>query len=638
MPGLFGIYAKTQKLSESQLRKMGSRMAESMQCASWLLTEIWASPAFCGGRVHLGVVHPAPQPLVTKDQLTRVWIDGEMFIPPAGTSNRNPSAEELYELRGGAAARLAEIDGAFVFACFNEHTRELTLANDRLGFRPLYYTETADWFAYASEVKALLAIKEKLPELDEVSLRQFFGLDHMLGERTWWKGIELIPPASLWRISATGRAAHVYWSFDEIRRHPQSLDEVQEAFGRLWAEDVRRHSRRGPMPLFLSGGLDSRLLLAELLAQGADVVAITYGSRESPEVKPACLSAKAAGVAHRLLCLDTDNWWQGREHAIWRTDGLVNGNHLHPAIATDEVHLGECYSPMNIAGDMLFGGSHLVRTTPRDWHGAPEQLIESQYGSNPFFSRDEVLAISVNDAVRYANGPSSDCFHLRQRYRRYVLHSPGCLSAHCEFGFPGLSLALLQLFLGALTDEERFNHKFYNRFLVARHPRYFADIPWQGTGRGLAETFFVRLVRSAKKKTRDFLNTLGTRYPRYFGAGPQSGNGPKLANRLPMRVTREVTNRVRRRITNREVATNQWFVNFPESIRKHRVRERLVGEDLLADAYLGGAATRVLSDPQGRSLPAQSVIAILTFETYLRQVAGMPSLGDFTSSHRRSSG
>jgi hypothetical protein len=57
--------------------------------------------------------------------------------------------------------------------------------------------ETEKWFAFAGEVKALLAICERTPQLDDVSLRQFFGFDHMLGERTWWQGIELLPPASV---------------------------------------------------------------------------------------------------------------------------------------------------------------------------------------------------------------------------------------------------------------------------------------------------------------------------------------------------------------------------------------------------------------------------------------------------------
>jgi glutamine amidotransferase-like protein len=59
----------------------------------------------------------------------------------------------------------------FALARYEPDTRQLTLCNDRLGFRPLYTLDTPDWFAYASEVKALLAIVEKLPPLDDTALR-----------------------------------------------------------------------------------------------------------------------------------------------------------------------------------------------------------------------------------------------------------------------------------------------------------------------------------------------------------------------------------------------------------------------------------------------------------------------------------
>jgi len=96
---------------------------------------------------------------------------------------------------------LSDVDGVFALACYDLNKRELFLGNDRLGFRPLYYTETKEWLAYASEVKALLAILDWIPDLDKISLRQFFGFGYMLGERTWWEGIKLFPPASVWRIS-----------------------------------------------------------------------------------------------------------------------------------------------------------------------------------------------------------------------------------------------------------------------------------------------------------------------------------------------------------------------------------------------------------------------------------------------------
>jgi len=584
MPGLFGIISKRQKLSEQCLLNMGRRMADSMRRVPWLRAEIWGNESFCGGSVHLGVLNPEPQPLTASDQSTQLWFDGE-YLPRFMANDADLTAEKVCELVSGCGSKLGDLDGVFNLACFNSETKELVLANDRLGFRPLYYTETDDWFAYSGEVKALLAIRDKLPELDEISLRQFFSFDHMLGERTWWKGIELIPPASLWRISANGLTCHQYWTFDDIRSNPQEEADVQVEFSRLWSEDVRRRVKPGTMPILLSGGQDSRLLVAELRAQGADLVAITFGSKDSPDMKIARRVAATAGVRHRPCYLNTENWWQHREEAIWQTDGLINAFNFQAAIAMNEVHTGNWYSLVNIAGDLLFGGSHLDGTLMQDWRLAPENLLIERYIENPFFSREEGVSASVADVQRYAHGRSPDCFHLHQRMRRFTLHGPGCLAPYCEIVFPGVSYALLQLMLGCLSDGQRSGHKFYNRFLATWYPQYYGDIPWQVTGRGLAESLFTKLSRAFRRRLLHLLARKGNR-----------------------------------------ISPDQWFVNYPECVSKSRIREKLLQEDLIADQFLGGAARRALADGEIQPLRAPLLVSLLTFETYLRRAAGMPSL------------
>src|SRR5205823_610568 len=152
--------------------------------------------------------------------------------------------------------------------------------------------------------------------------------------------------------------------------------EVHEEFGRLWSQAVRQRSKPGPMPLLLSGGLDSRLLLAELTRQGSDLISITFGDPECADMKIAQQCAKTAGIRHRPLPLTAENWWQGREEAIWQTDGLINCLDLHAIIARDEMHTGKCLSHLNLAGDTLFGGSKLGGVASEDWHHHPENLVD----------------------------------------------------------------------------------------------------------------------------------------------------------------------------------------------------------------------------------------------------------------------
>jgi hypothetical protein len=581
MPGLFGILPKRPNFSAGSLLATGKRMADSMRHEPWQRVEIWGNEDFCAGRVHLGIHNPDPQPMSTENGSTLAWFDGEYFPPSNPLSSATPSGDEIHRMLKDSEA-LALTDGAFNVARYDIENRELVLANDRLGLRPLYRAETRDWFAYAGEVKALLVIHDKLPDLDEISLRQFFGFDHMLGERTWWKGIEALPPATVLHVSARDRGRHRYWSFDDIRNEPRKTADVENEMDLLWTLDVKRHSRPGTMPLLLSGGLDSRLLVATLLAQGNDLVAITCGSESSPDINIARRVAKVARIPHRTIYLGPHNWWHRREEAIWQTDGLVNGLNFHVALAIEEMRTGNSYSPVNIAGDLLFGGSHLRRHLIANRPHSVADMLADRYVQNPFFGRREILDASVGDAQPYLAGPSSDCFHLAQRMRRFTLHGSGQLASHCEMAFPGLSRGLLQLMLGSLSEADRIGHKFYNRWLATRYPRYFANLPWQGTGRGLAESHITRLYRGLGYRTKRFL-----------------------------------------RIKKYRIAPLQWFVDYGACIRESSVGEQLLQDGLAVDEYLGGAARRAIQNGAASQLSPQTLLGILTFETYLRKVAGM---------------
>lgn len=586
MPGLFGVLRKTGDLPGERLRIMGLRMADSMRSVPWLQTETWTDGTFFGGRVHLGVLNPAPQPLSAKHLRAHGWFDGDVWSAHSGEAIPI-TAERLQDWLLDERYDFADVDGGFSAALYDERKGELILANDRLGFRPLYWAETKSWFAYAAEAKALLSILDFLPDLDRVGLRQFFGFGYMLGERTWWQGISLVPPATIWRISAGRRDRRRYWTFGTIRRDPRSEQEVQDELGRLWARTIQGRIRPGRMPLQLSGGLDSRLLLAEMRAHGAEIVAITYGDLGSADMRIARRCAERARVPHRAVSLDVDTWWHGREEAIWQTDGLVNGLHLHAAIAAREMHVGARYSLQHSTGDTLYGGSWLGRGNDGDWARSPRRLLERMYLRNPFFSLDDVVEASLPDCEPYLEGPSLDCFTISQRQRRMILTGPIALSSHCEVINPGVGMGMLRLLLGCLTDDQRRGSRFYARFLAQRHPEYFRTIPWQKTGRALGEPWPVRLA-------------LG------------------LRERAARRLGRPIRAR--------------YYADYGEFVEHSRVRDVLRQDHLLLDEVLDGAGRRALQRSTPSELHFEPLLAILTAEVYLRQVAGVPLTGWVTPS------
>ena len=574
MPGLFGVIAKKPNISRAELRAMAMRMADSMQAQPWLRTEVWGDDAFCGGRVHLGVLNPDPQPMVADEGLSRIWFDGEVYLSPEKCGATPTPAEASAWL---SQRSLTDVEGVFTLTCYTPANRQLTIANDRFGFRPLYVTQTDEWFAYAAEVKALLAIRDKLPDVDEIALRQFFGFGHMLSDRTWWTGISVVPPATVWRISPDTQMRSEYWSFAQIRRDPAPERDVQDELGRLWAQSIRQRVKPGTMPLLLSGGFDSRLVLAEVRKQGSDVIAITFGDPRCTDMTIAQQCAQIARVAHHALPLTAENWWHGREEAIWQTDGLINCLDLHVSLASDQMHVGNCHTLTNLSGDTLFGGSKLAGVSSDDWAMHPEKFLSHMYDEapNPFFTRGEVISASVADATPDMTGPSSDCFIFRQRQRRFILYGGLAFAPYSDTVNPAATLPIVRLMLGSLTDEQRIKNKFYNPFLVRKYGEYFAEVPWQATGRGLAESLPKRVLRGIK--------------------GVMGG------------------------------AREDAFADYDTFARDAMTREKLLESTLVVDEVLKGAARRALADEK-RPLGAYALMAIVGFETYFRRAAGMPRL------------
>jgi hypothetical protein len=570
---------------------MGLRMAASMRSLPWLRAEMWLGPRFCGGRVHLGVHNAHAQPLASRDGMSQSWFEGQAY-PAGAATGVTPTGDALVDALAGGGDGLATLDGVYAIARYAPAANELVLATDRLGARPLYWAESERWFAYAGEVKALLAILDGLPDLDETAAVQFLSFDHMLGERTWWKGIQLVPPGSVWHVRPDGITRRRYWSPEQLQHGQHDGADLHGEFGRIFSRVIAQRRRPGHMPLLLSGGLDSRFLLAELRAQGTELTAITFGSRDCSDMRLARRCTRIAGVPHREVLITPDTWWRHHEEAIWQTDGLVNAIHLHVATALDELRSGNVHTLKNNSAGILFGGGWL-RQFETDWRSDPALLLSTMYRRNPLFSADVAIEASRSDCAAYLVGPSADCFTLLQRGRRMTLTGEIAIRAHCEVENPAVALSVLQFVFGALGDEQRRGYRFYTSFLAGRYPHLFARIPSQKTGRGLAESRPVW-----------FVNGVRGRVARMMG--------------------RELRNRYRDR-----------FADYTALVQSSGMRERLLRGDLLLDEYLGGAARSALAAGNGAAgngtaVDARTVMAILTAEIYLRQVVGARGVRDLS--------
>ena len=243
------------------------------------------------------------------------------------TASDSETILHLYALDGLDA--LASLNGMFAFALHDAQKGRLVLARDRLGVKPLYYARLPDRVLFASEVKALLAVWPHEPELDPEALVQSLQNQFNGGANSLIRGIRRLPPATALVIDAElNLREQVYWSPLHVRPRALDFGQAVAEFEPLFRQVMLEHLRADvPYGLFLSGGVDSGVLLAmvtELTGRPVRTFSVGY-----PEGGTADERAEAAAVARRFgaehteIVLDRDRVFRRLPHTVWSTDDLL---------------------------------------------------------------------------------------------------------------------------------------------------------------------------------------------------------------------------------------------------------------------------------------------------------------------------
>jgi asparagine synthase (glutamine-hydrolysing) len=196
------------------------------------------------------------------------FLDGHIYNGPelGGTGNDAELLLDLYTKHGFAEA-LAKLNGDFAAALFDPADDTLWLARDRFGFKPLYYLQGPEFFAFASRPRELLA----LPGVSGEVNRRFVALFAACHYRYFDNRPEESPyaavaqlPAGHWLRAHAGQVSKgAYWALRELPEHDRDERELAERYRALLLDAVRLRLRVAERPAFtLSGGMDSSSVLA----------------------------------------------------------------------------------------------------------------------------------------------------------------------------------------------------------------------------------------------------------------------------------------------------------------------------------------------------------------------------------------
>lgn len=172
---------------------------------------------------------------------------------------------------------LDRLNGMFAFAIWDRRQNELTLARDRYGIKPLYYTLKNGTFLFGSEIKAILAHPAVAAEMDLKGLLEYFTFQNFFTDNTLFKDIRLLPAGTIIRLNQgddTVPDLVRYWDFTfEEPENPSSDEEYLEELDRLFRQAVKRQLVSDvEIGGYLSGGMDSGSITA-------------LAARETPYIK-----------------------------------------------------------------------------------------------------------------------------------------------------------------------------------------------------------------------------------------------------------------------------------------------------------------------------------------------------------------
>jgi asparagine synthase (glutamine-hydrolysing) len=208
----------------------------------------------------------------------------------------------LYEEQGERVFEHAR--GQFAASLWDRTRQKLLLGRDRAGIAPLYYARREGWLLWASEAKALFASGMVQPAVDVRALDYFFNFFSMPTDRTCFEGIQMLPPGHQLCAENGNIEVRQYWDLDfpdrgAERRYNDPTQAAEELEGLLRGAVRRRLVGEVPLACYLSGGLDSSLVV-QLCSQerGCGVPSFTVGLENSGPVDErahAAATARAIG-------------------------------------------------------------------------------------------------------------------------------------------------------------------------------------------------------------------------------------------------------------------------------------------------------------------------------------------------------
>jgi asparagine synthase (glutamine-hydrolysing) len=394
MCGITGFLDRRRDARADELATIAARMAGTLHHRGPDALTTWVDPAagVALGHTRLSIVDLSPagaQPMVSASGRYVLTYNGEVYnaaelapeLAQRGVHFRGHSdTEVLVEAidAWGLERTVERCNGMWSFAVWDREDAQLHLVRDRLGIKPLYYGFVGSAFVFGSEMKALRAHPQFTADLDRDAIARFLRFAYVPTPGSIYQGIAKLPPGSIVTVAADDLDAESqprrYWSpFDAFERRrsdvPDSNELIEELLELLRSAVRYRMIADVPLGAFLSGGIDSSLVVALMQEQDVDPVrTFTIGttSRTHNEADVAHEVAGVLGTRHTELVVTAEDA-QGvipRLGAMY-DEPFADSSQIPTFLVSELARRDVIVSLSGDGGDEVFGGYDRYRWLPR---------------------------------------------------------------------------------------------------------------------------------------------------------------------------------------------------------------------------------------------------------------------------------
>ena len=378
MCGIAGIINLSDRFAANELADLARRMSNAMDYRGPDDWGVWVDPEGHCALSHrrLSVIDLSAaghQPMPSADGRTVLSFNGEIYnyrrlrkgLEARGVRFDSQSDTEvlLAGLTVDGPDFLSEIDGMYAFGLWNARERSLLLGRDNFGEKPLYYTQTADYFAFASELHALAMLPGFDAGIDRWRISHYLSFQYVPAPLTIYRGAKKLLPGH-WlkfdRNGATECGRHFQFRTSSQAVRHRSLDDLADELEEILVDGLRdRLISDVPLGAMLSGGVDSSTVVALIRRRlGVPLKTFSMGFAGTPDSEhfAAAEMARHLGTEHYDEIVSPDIVALGRRMGDLMDEPNADSSCLPTLLLSQLVRKHVTVSLSGDGGDEMFGG------------------------------------------------------------------------------------------------------------------------------------------------------------------------------------------------------------------------------------------------------------------------------------------